>query len=104
MGQSQGDFSEFAAEFLNLVGGESGFSTHPLAAQLVEINCGAIVRGFILEDRQWLKGRPQTDQDALYLGLLLRRDQSSDVGFTETHDFAAEALAATTMPVAANLC
>src|SRR5215472_12168430 len=104
MGQSQGDFSVVAVTFLKLVGGESGFSTHPLAAQLVEVNRGAIVRGFILEDRQGFKGRPQTDQDALHLGLLLWRDESSDVGLTETHDFAAKAPAARRLPVAANLC
>jgi hypothetical protein len=70
MGQCHGDFSQSTAQFLNLVGRQGCLSTHPLSALPVEINCGAIVNGFVLEYRQRLERRPRTGQDGFHLGLL----------------------------------
>ena len=92
MGQGHGDGLQSTAQFLNLVRGQGCFSAHPLSALLVEINRGAVLRGFILEDRQRFERRPRTGQDGFHLGLLPWRGEPSKVGLDQFHDSAQEAL------------
>ena len=88
MGQCQSDLCQSTAQFLNLVGRQSCFSTHPLSALLVEVNRGAILRCFILEYRQWFEWWPRTGEDGFHLGLLPWRGESSKVGLVQFHDAA----------------
>src|ERR1700745_3323213 len=92
MRQYHGDFSQSTAQFLNLVGRQRCFSTHPLSALLVEINRVAILFGFILEYRERLERWPRTGQDGFHLGLLPWRGESSNVGLNQSHDSAQKAL------------
>src|SRR5215472_9249505 len=97
MRQYHGDFSQSTAQFLNLVGRQRCFSTHPLSALPVEINRGAILYCFILEYRQRLERWPRTGQDGLHLGLLPWRGESSNVGLNQSHDPSHDAVVATNL-------
>src|SRR5215470_14312253 len=103
MGQCHGDFYQSTAQFPNLVGRQRCFSTHPLSALLIEINCGSVLNCFILEYRQRLERWPRTGQDGFHLGLLKWRGESSNVGLTQSHDSALKALAVTRPCRATNL-
>jgi len=93
MGQCHGDGSQSTAQFLNLAGWQGCFSTHPFSALLVEINCGAIPSGLVLEYGQRFEWRPRTGQDGFHLGLLPWRGEPREVGLVQFHGSAQEALA-----------